>query len=100
MNDTDKAFLARYAVLVTLLVMAYVAGVTFLPLSTTGVKYADIAVPLLLGTCIGGLMGFWYGAAKNQTSQATPGATSGSLSVSTTGPGVTEVHTPAEGGAK
>lgn len=64
--NRDARFLARFAVLVVLLTFIYLAAVTFVPLQASGIKYADIAVPLLLGTVIGGLMGFWYGASKAQ----------------------------------
>jgi hypothetical protein len=65
-NARDARFLAHFAVYVVTLTFAYVAAVTFFPLNSSGIKYADIAVPLLLGTVIGGLMGFWYGASKAQ----------------------------------
>lgn len=65
-NERDGKFLARFAVYLTTLVAIYIGAVTFAPISTTGIKYADIAVPLLLGTVIGGLVGFWYGASKSQ----------------------------------
>jgi membrane protease YdiL (CAAX protease family) len=62
----DRRFLACLAVLLIVLVMAYLFAVTFAPMASAGGKYADIAVPLLLGTVIGGLVGFFYGASKNQ----------------------------------
>lgn len=68
----DARFLARFAVYVVTLTFVYLAAVTFLPLGTSGIKYADIAVPLLLGTVIGGLMGFWYGASKASAAPPAP----------------------------
>lgn len=62
----DAKFLARFAVFIVALTFSYLFCVTFVALSPSGIKYADIAVPLLLGTVIGGLMGFWYGASKTQ----------------------------------
>lgn len=71
-NTSDAKFLARFAVYVVTLTFLYLAAVTFLPLGSSGIKYADIAVPLLLGTVIGGLMGFWYGASKGHPSATAP----------------------------
>jgi membrane protease YdiL (CAAX protease family) len=61
----DRRFLAFLAILVIVLVMIYLFAVTFLPMSTTGGKYADIAVPMLLATGFGGLVGYFFGASKN-----------------------------------
>lgn len=71
----DRRFLAVLAILLIVLVMAYLFAVTFAPMASSGGKYADIAVPLLLGTVIGGLVGYFFGASKNQTApkpDATP----------------------------
>jgi len=70
----DRRFLAGLAVLLIVLVMGYLFCVTFVPMAQAGGKYADIAVPLLLGTVIGGLVGYFYGASKNQNAPTTPTA--------------------------
>lgn len=66
----DRRFLAALAVLLIVLVMIYLFCVTFVPMATSGGKYADIAIPLLLGTVIGGLVGYFFGASKNQNPTA------------------------------
>lgn len=65
----DRRFIALFTVLAFVAVMAYVAAVTFLQLPDTGVKYADIAVPLLLGTVVGGIIGYLYGASHPKETQ-------------------------------
>jgi hypothetical protein len=65
----DRRFLAALSVLMVIAVMGYLFSVTFVAMPTTGVKYADIAVPLLLGTVIGGVVGFWFGASKVGTTK-------------------------------
>lgn len=61
----DRRFLAFFSILAFLIVMGYLFMVTFVPVSTGGAKYADMIVPLLLGTVIGGLFGYFFGASKN-----------------------------------
>lgn len=63
----DRRFLAFFSILAFLIVMGYLFMVTFVPVSTGGAKYADMIVPLLLGTVIGGLFGYFFGASKNNT---------------------------------
>ncbi len=60
----DKRFLAILSLVSLAAVMIYVVAVTFIPLPDSGVKYADIAVPLLLGSVIAGITGYWFGASK------------------------------------
>jgi hypothetical protein len=75
----DRRFLAGLSVMLLVMVMLYVAAVTFVPIPESGAKYADIAVPLLLGTVVGGVVGYWFGASKTgeprpaQPTQSAPG---------------------------
>jgi len=64
-NVFDRRFVAAFSVLAFLVVMVYLFLVTFYPVSSSGAKYADMIVPLLLGTVIGGLFGYIYGASRN-----------------------------------
>lgn len=70
----DKRFLAYLSLVLLAGVMLYVAAVTFIPLPQTGVKYADIAVPLLLGTVIGGVVGYWFGSSNKAVDGKPPTA--------------------------
>lgn len=70
----DRRFLAFLSVLIILLVMGYLFAVSFLPMSPIGAKYADIAVPMLLATGFGGLVGYFFGASKNQSPPKDPPA--------------------------
>lgn len=65
-NIFNRRFLALFAVFCVVIVMAYIAAVTFYPLSQTGVKYADMAVPLLLGSVVVAIVGFFYGSSQKQ----------------------------------
>lgn len=65
----DRRFLAFLAVMIIMLVMLYLFAVTFVPLSTNGGKYADIAVPMLLATGLGSLVGYFFGASKSNNSK-------------------------------
>ncbi len=58
-NPLDKKliFLAFYVMTV---IFAYIGAVTFLPVPETGSKYADMAVPFLLGSGFGALIGFYF----------------------------------------
>lgn len=63
----DRWFMGFFAAVAFLSVMAYIAACTFFPMPSTGIKYADIAVPSLLSGVIGGIIGYLYGASKTQT---------------------------------
>lgn len=54
----DKVFWFGFYVISV--VMTYIGAVTFIPLGESGVKYADIAVPFLLGSGFGLIVGFYY----------------------------------------
>jgi len=70
-TEKDRSFINGFAVFLVFLIMLYIFAVTFWPVSTNGAKYADIAVPLLLGTGIGGVLGYFFGASKPQPPTAT-----------------------------
>lgn len=96
----DRRFIAGFTLLAFMIVMAYLFCVTFVPVASGGAKYADMIVPLLLGTVIGGIFGFLYGASKqsNPPNGANvipfpPAPTS--TTVTSTGPALTtEVEEP------
>ncbi len=55
--DKKLICLAFYVMTV---IFAYIGAVTFLPVPETGSKYADMAVPFLLGSGFGALIGFYF----------------------------------------
>jgi len=55
--DKKLVFLAFYVISA---IFAYIGMVTFIPLPETGQKYADMAVPFLLGSGFGALVGFYF----------------------------------------
>lgn len=80
--DFNRLFLAGFAVWVFTLVMVYLAAVTFGNVSATGAKYADMVVPFLLATAIGGIFSFFYAVNKAkdpETPDQFPQATSLSI---------------------
>ncbi len=55
--DKKLVFMAFYIIT---LILVYIGAVTFLPIPETGQKYADMAVPFLLGSGFGALVGFYF----------------------------------------
>ena len=61
--DKRLVFLAWYVITA---IFAYIGAVTFLPVPETGSKYADMAVPFLLGSGFGALVGFYFAGSPNK----------------------------------
>ena len=59
-TSLDRRFIARFAVFCVMVVMLYVAGVTFIEIPITGAKYADIAVPILVSSVFVAIVTFVY----------------------------------------
>ncbi len=55
--DRRLIFMAFYVMTV---IFAYIGAVTFIELPESGSKYADMAVPFLLGSGFGALIGFYF----------------------------------------
>lgn len=70
--DFSPRFIAGFSVFLIVVVMLYIAAATFLPITTSGAKYADMAVPLLLGTVIGAITGFFFGSSTTATTPRPP----------------------------
>ncbi len=60
MNGKFKDKVFWFGTYVITLVVGYVFAVTFIPVEEAGIKYADIAVPFLLGSGFGLIVGFYY----------------------------------------
>ncbi len=69
MNDSsafDRRFIAAFAVLITLIGMAFVFGVVFLAVPKENQQNASMALGFVLGTLLAAPIGFFYGASKSQ----------------------------------
>ncbi len=55
--DKKLVFMAFYVITA---IFTYITAVTFLSIPETGQKYADMAVPFLLGSGFGALIGFYF----------------------------------------
>ncbi len=55
--DKKLVFMAFYIITS---ILVYITAVTFVPVPETGQKYADMAVPFLLGSGFGALVGFYF----------------------------------------
>lgn len=69
MNDSsafDRRFIAAFAVLITLIGMAFVFGVVFYNVPKENQQNASMALGFVLGTLLAAPIGFFYGASKAQ----------------------------------
>ncbi len=55
--DKKLVFMAFYVITA---IFVYISAVTFVVVPETGQKYADMAVPFLLGSGFGALIGFYF----------------------------------------
>ena len=65
-SEFNRKFAAAFAVLIVLLIFAYIAGVTFLSVPGPNMDLAKQVVIFLLGSGFGTVVGFFYGAAKQK----------------------------------
>ena len=68
MDDKTKIFWLGVAVVFGCLI--YIACVTFLPIPPTGIKYADMAVPFLLGSGFGMVIGYYWGTSQGSSDKS------------------------------
>lgn len=69
----NRKFAALLGLYVITLVILYIVGVTFIKLPETGVKYADMAVPFLLGAGFGSIItAFFHPPASKPPSDPPP----------------------------
>ena len=71
-NRSDPKFLAAFAVGLSIAGMAYLAAITFLPIPTPNIRFADTILGFIIGTVVGAPIGFFFGSssssrAKDQT---------------------------------
>jgi hypothetical protein len=52
-------------------ILSYTFCVTFLPIPETGTKYADMALPFLLGSGIGAIVGYFFGSSEGSQEKNT-----------------------------
>ena len=53
---------------VVLLGFGYLFGITFIPLAATGLEFAKTGIGFILGTALGTLINYIWGAAKKENS--------------------------------
>ena len=73
MNDDkdsifSRRFLAGYAVFLSVCALAYIACVTFLPVPTPNVRFADTVLGFILGTVLATPIAFYFGSSKSSQS--------------------------------
>lgn len=66
MDDRSKGF--NFAVLITLLIMLYIAAITFVPVTKDGLEFAKTILPYLLGV-LGILVGYYWGTSSKRKSE-------------------------------
>ena len=68
-GNFDRGFLAGLAILLIVLSFSYLFIVTFYPpaAGSASQHYADVIIGFLLGTVISTVIGFFYGASKQQS---------------------------------
>lgn len=64
-----RNFLYLYATFWALYSAGYFAGVTFLSLPLGNLRFADLILGFIMGTVIGGIISFFYGASLKQPKQ-------------------------------
>lgn len=64
-----KNFLYLYASFWAIFSAAYFIGVTFFQLPTGNLRFADLILGFIMGTVIGGIISFFYGASLKQSRQ-------------------------------
>ncbi len=64
--DKKLVFMAFYVITA---IFVYISAVTFITLPDTGQKYADMAVPFLLGSGFGALIGFYFAGSPGMKSK-------------------------------
>jgi hypothetical protein len=62
-NILDHKLVAM-AMYVLTFVFIYIFCVTFIRIPETGTKYADMALPFLLGSGVGAIVGFYFGSSE------------------------------------
>ncbi len=77
----DRRFIAAFAVLITLLGMAFVFGVVFFSVPDKNQQNASMALGFVLGTLLAAPIGFFYGASKAQPPTAPTAPLTTSLAV-------------------
>ena len=80
-QEFDRKFLAGFAVLLTVLSFGYMFLVTFYPPASGSAAqhYADIILGFILGTAVASVVGFFYGASKQQTPPTFPQPTAATI---------------------
>lgn len=71
-SEFNRKFAAAFAVMIVLLVFAYIAGVTFSTVPKENMEIAKMVVIFLLGSGLGVIIGFFFGNSKQHEGSTFP----------------------------
>jgi hypothetical protein len=60
--------LVSMAFYILTVIFGYIFCTTFVPIPDSGIKYADMALPFLLGSGFGAVVGFYFGSSEGSQS--------------------------------
>ena len=66
----SKRFIYYFALAWSLFAMLYVAAITFFPIPESSVRFADTVLGFLLGTCVAGIIQFFFGSSEGNERRA------------------------------
>lgn len=66
----NRRFLAYFAVGLTLCGMAYLVAITFVPIPSANLRFADTILGFIIGTLVAAPIAFYYGSSKSSQANA------------------------------